>query len=233
MIKLTCKSCKKVFLGYLSNNSIHCSRKCYGVTLSKDKLGHSVSEETRRKISLANTGRKHTEESRKNMSKSVRLFYKRGGKTWNDGLSGYKVKPMSEEGRRNISRALLGKKKSLTACKNMSRAKKGKPWTEEMRRAIPPSLLKGAEHPNWKGDKVGYVNLHSYLKSHFPKKGICDKCKKETYTERALKIGHEYTRDISDYDELCRSCHRSRDVIGTNNKKKFESKLEMEWNSTK
>lgn len=70
----------------------------------KHRKGHVCSEETKRKLALANIGKKHTLEARQKMSESHK------GKTY----------VMSEECKRKIGAALKGRKHTEQARKNMS-----------------------------------------------------------------------------------------------------------------
>jgi hypothetical protein len=78
--------------------------------------------------------------------------------------------------------------------------------------------LTGSDNPNWRGDEAGYGPKHKALCNHFPKTGICERCKKDVGTTRPT--GTEYaflrhpappTRNIEDYAELCLPCHRHMD----------------------
>lgn len=77
--------------------------------------GFCHSEETRRKLSAANKGRKHTEEFKEAMSKRL------------------KGKPLSPEHIAKIAASNKGKKASEEARKHMSDAHKGIPQSEESR----------------------------------------------------------------------------------------------------
>lgn len=59
---------------------------------------------------------------------------------------------------------------------------------------------------------VGYVAIHIWLETNYPKKGKCKRCgtTKSKRTEYA-NISGKYLRDIEDYVELCTSCHRIMD----------------------
>ena len=69
--------------------------------------------------------------------------------------------------------------------------------------------------PWWKGDDASYGAIHTYLRKHFPKSGICDECGiTGKRTEYALIKGREYSRNREDYRELCKRCHNAYDEIG-------------------
>jgi hypothetical protein len=69
---------------------------------------------------------------------------------------------------------------------------------------------RGPENPGWKGDGVGYMGLHNWLHRHKKRTGVCDECGAEGKTDFA-NISGEYRRDLSDFRELCRPCHRTLD----------------------
>lgn len=82
----------------------------------------------------------------------------------------------------------------------------------------PARFLRGhhirAQHPAWwKGDEAGYRAVHTYLSKHFPKTGVCDECGISATTDHALIEGRSYSRDRSDYRELCRRCHMLYDGV--------------------
>lgn len=64
-------------------------------------------------------------------------------------------------------------------------------------------------------DIPGYGALHTYLRKHYPKSGICDECGQPAdRTEYALIKGRQYTRNREDYRELCKLCHNRYDETG-------------------
>lgn len=75
-------------------------------------------------------------------------------------------------------------------------------------------------HPGWKGDDAGYSALHKWLYKQLSKRGICSECDRSGYTEWANK-SHHYKRDISDWLELCKSCHNNYDGKKRNEKRQF------------
>jgi len=71
-----------------------------------------------------------------------------------------------------------------------------------------------AQHPVWwKGDDAGYRALHTYLQKHSPKTGVCEECGAAGTTDYALIKGRVYSRERSDYRELCRGCHMIYDQV--------------------
>lgn len=69
---------------------------------------------------------------------------------------------------------------------------------------------KGADHANWKGDKVGYYALHSWVVREKGKPETCEHCgkieKRPRYIQWANKSG-KYLRDLDDWIRLCCTCH--------------------------
>jgi len=86
-------------------------------------LGHTTSEETRKKISKSNRGKKRTEEERKKMSDAQK------GKigTWNG-------RTHSEESKQKMREKKLGNKASDETKKRMSESRKGQTRTEEQKK---------------------------------------------------------------------------------------------------
>ena len=68
----------------------------------------------------------------------------------------------------------------------------------------------GKENGMWRGDKVGKIALHDYIKYHIPLPDKCDNCHKMKKLDLA-NISQEYKRDLSDWEWLCRSCHMIKD----------------------
>lgn len=57
-----------------------------------------------------------------------------------------------------------------------------------------------------------YISLHSWIRRHYGKAKKCVKCKRKGLPKYEwANISGEYKRDISDYMELCQSCHRRKD----------------------
>lgn len=93
--------------------------------ISVANKGSHHTEEAKRKISLAGLGRKHTEESKKKMSDKLKLAWKTRSRIFSDetrkrmsiGMKGKKKKPFSEEHKRKLSEARMGVKPWNTGLK--------------------------------------------------------------------------------------------------------------------
>ena len=62
--------------------------------------------------------------------------------------------------------------------------------------------------PRWKGDKVGYIALHSWVRKRLGRPTKCSndmnhKAKRYVWAN----ISGEYKRELSDWHELCNSCN--------------------------
>lgn len=93
--------------------------------------------------------------------------------------------------------------------------------TEEYREKMRQIALKGNYKPlvrtgkdsySWKGDRVGYSALHTWVKNKLGKPYLCVICK-TTNANRFewANISHTYKRDVSDWIRLCKSCHLKYD----------------------
>ena len=70
--------------------------------------------------------------------------------------------------------------------------------------------------PNWKGDDASYCAMHVTVRKYFGKATHCinPTCSgKSRYFEWSKKDHNTlYTRNVSDYQKLCRACHRGYDL---------------------
>jgi len=69
----------------------------------------------------------------------------------------------------------------------------------------------GEKHARWIGDKISYKALHTWVNRHKGKAEKCIFCGSTKRVEWANK-SKEYKRDLSDFIELCRSCHGKYDL---------------------
>lgn len=66
----------------------------------------------------------------------------------------------------------------------------------------------GVNHPNWKGDDVGNLALHEWVRRYLPRPKQC-KCK--IRPTREVSCNGKYNRDLENWEWLCRSCHLKKD----------------------
>lgn len=59
--------------------------------------------------------------------------------------------------------------------------------------------------------RIGYVNIHKYIRKRYDIKNICESCGVNCKTQLSNKTG-KYLKDISDWQELCPKCHRQYDI---------------------
>lgn len=64
----------------------------------------------------------------------------------------------------------------------------------------------------WKGDKASYKAKHLWVRSHLPRPELCPKCNERPPREVANLDG-KYSRDLSTWMWLCRSCHLRMDKV--------------------
>jgi len=175
-----------------------------------------VSEETKRKLSLANKGKKHSEETKRKISlaglgrkRSKESIEKTASK-----LRGKKRKPFSEEWKSNISKGNLGKKLSFRqkeiALQNIRQY----------------NFKLGKDHPNWKGGITQLRNKHSltdiryknWRKAVFERDDyICQQCKARNGNGKEIYLEAHHIKEWVDYPELrfelsngltlCNFCH--------------------------
>jgi len=82
----------------------------------------------------------------------------------------------------------------------------------------------GKDNASWKGDKVGYSALHSWVRRCKGKAKICEKCNKENGPAKDgrfklvqwVNISREYKRDLEDFMALCVPCHKKYDLESIN-----------------
>jgi len=82
-------------------------------------------------------------------------------------------------------------------------------YTEESRRRASESKM-GSKNPNWKGKKIGYWGVHSFVKRKFKRPKKCEICGVTENLDWANKNG-KYLRNREDWICLCRSCHMKYD----------------------
>jgi hypothetical protein len=116
-----------------------------------------------------------------------------------------RTRTFSEEHRKNLSVALVGNQNCLGKQNTL-----GLKHSEETR-----AKITGPNNPRWKED-VGYGGLHTWVKRHKSKTGICSHCERDVgFGTQAgthwANVDGEYRRALEDYIELCPDCHGEYD----------------------
>ena len=75
---------------------------------------------------------------------------------------------------------------------------------------------RGNKNPMWKGDNVGFNALHRWIKIYKTKTDLCECCLVEPPYDLA-NISQKYnkktyTRDLKNWEWLCRGCHMRKDA---------------------
>ena len=82
----------------------------------------------------------------------------------------------------------------------------------------------GSKNQNWKGGKVGYHGLHTWINRNFVRPPKCELCDKPDIRKRkfewANKI-HDYTRERNGWLYLCKPCHIKYDIEHNNRPNNF------------
>lgn len=68
----------------------------------------------------------------------------------------------------------------------------------------------GENNPMYKGNKVGYGGVHAWVRARKTKPALCEKCNVRPAVDLA-NISGKYSRDLSDWEYLCRKCHMDSD----------------------
>ena len=63
----------------------------------------------------------------------------------------------------------------------------------------------------WKGDRVKYGSLHTWVRKRIIKPEVCQHCNKNRVNDLANITG-KYTRELINWQYLCRSCHQALDI---------------------
>ena len=112
--------------------------------------------------------------------------------------------------------ALIRRNKSDEMRKKVSEGLKGHGFSEETLEKMRKNHadVKGEKNPNWKGDNVGLIGVHLWLRKNFIKKCVCEFCGKKGTTKEiqwAKRKGCKYKRKRENFIELCCKCHSNYD----------------------
>lgn len=122
--------------------------------LSKERMSRSTSGENN-----PNYGKKNSEETRKKISKGIKLFYQlhperrlNSGQFKSEQLLG---KKLSDEHKRKIGLSNIGKKRSPEFCTAIANANKRRVWTDEQRESVRQKMMGNKNYLKRKKFMVG------------------------------------------------------------------------------
>jgi len=119
---------------------------------------------------------------------------------------------MHENTRKALLLAHLGRKNSKETIEKMRKSAKGFSITARINQKISAKNNTGEKNPQWKGDAVGKLAVHDWIKRVLGYPNKCEHCKTTTAKKfEWANIDHKYRRNIDDYVRLCTSCHRIYD----------------------
>lgn len=155
--------------------------------MSIAQTGRIVTEEQREKMSIARTGKTLTEETKQKISVSVKNNITEESKQkQRDSMIGHEVTAKTRE---KISKAKTGRKATKEACSNISKALTGKIQTEEHKSNVSKSLI-GRKTP-WQSKPIIDNNGEIYIDaiaaglklniSHSTIRNICNGTRKNKY----------------------------------------------------
>lgn len=89
-------------------------------------------------------------------------------------------------------------------------------------------VRRGSAIWNWKGNKVSYNALHSWVERKLGKPEACSICKRTNQKKYEwANISKKYERNLSDWMRMCVSCHHKYDETGRKTwEKRRKHKLE-------
>lgn len=145
----------------------------------------------------------------------VGFGFKKGKKPWNGGKKGIHLSPKSEfkKGMIPWNRGTHGLVKS-----NSGSIKKGERRSKSTEFTSDTTI--GSKNSNWKGGRVGYFGLHTWIQRNFGKAKKCENrvkqflpfvCSGKSKSFDLANRSRMYKRTIDDWVELCHSCHLTAD----------------------
>lgn len=94
---------------------------------------------------------------------------------------------------------------------NSGRFEKGHvPWSKGKKLPEMRLIQTGETNSNWKGKGVKYTGIHEFVRRHLAKPELCEKCNEVPPYDLA-NISGQYSRDLNDWQWLCRKCHMKDD----------------------
>ena len=116
-----------------------------------------------------------------------------------------KGRRLSKAWRKKLSEAHKGKKLSEEHKRKLILKLIGRPVSEKTRRKI-GDANRGEKSGSWKGNKVKYRGLHTWIVYNWGKANICENCNSKKFIDWH-NMDNKYKRDRKDWKKLCRKCH--------------------------
>jgi hypothetical protein len=202
--------------------------------ISEAKMGHEVSEETRRKIServkawiAANPPSDELREKRRQrMLGNTNMLGRTASEETRAKLSAAKKgRVVSAETRKKISIAHTGKKLSDETKEKLRQASLGHQRHLGFKHSDETKAKLAEQNRNRTREQTRYIEdaeavtrtaIHLYLNKHHPKTGTCERCGNKA-TDLGYRTTHyafkyhplPWTREREHYEELCPKCHGS------------------------
>jgi len=114
---------------------------------------------------------------------------------------------------RKVRAVLIKRNKSAEHIEKVKKALFGHGFTEKTLKKMRENHadFNGHKNPNWRGEKVGKIGVHIWLRKYFKKTNICQCCgirqDGKLGTDWALILNKKYERNRDNFKELCRKCH--------------------------
>lgn len=188
---IICKRCKKIFNREPTRKAIFCSRKCFGLSITKPKTKKTCLK-CKKEFNWKGNLDRIKEGRGKFCSKScsskfydykVKPFsFHKGNTPWNEGL-----KKETDERVARYSQNRIGIK-------------------------IPSQS--GEKNHNWAGDNIKYTGLHKWVYRMLGRPDTCEHCGKSGLKGREIHWANKsggYKRELSDWLRLCVHCHLKYD----------------------
>lgn len=155
--------------------------------------------------SCVNKGRSSWNRNTKGIMKPNATSFTKGQVAWNAGTHGV-VKANSGSFKKGNKPWCMDTKGVVVAWN------KGKPYL----------AIQDEKHSLWKGEYASYTAKHTWISRKLGKPLACSDCGKTGGTTRNYhwsNISGDYLRDVTDWERLCVSCHKYKDLARIATKK--------------
>ena len=163
-------------------------------------------------------GQEHPMKGKSSWNKGKKLHYK----VWNKGIKGLMIGYKFPKGHIPWNKGKTKEDYPQLSCSGVK--KSNKPWNAGKDKKQYPQLGNSGvkvgqfvdeKHPNWKGDKVSYLGMHTWINNKLGKPDECQFCGKNKLFGKKIhwaNISGKYKRNYKDWIRLCVSCHKKFDT---------------------